>query len=65
MTDDPNDYLERALECARLSRKAADVIARDTLAAMAKTWVKLADVDQGRRTLVEQFEDRTRDRKAA
>ena len=63
MTDDRKEYLKRALECARLSQKATDAQARDTLAAMAKTWVKLADVDGER--LVEQLEDRTRKRKAA
>jgi hypothetical protein len=58
-------YLQRALECARLSQRVGDDLTRDTLAAMAKTWVKLADADHGPRRLVEQLEDRTRKRKAA
>jgi len=58
-------YLQRALECARLSRRVGDDLTRDTLAAMAKTWVKLADVDHGPQRLVEQLEDRTRKRKDA
>jgi hypothetical protein len=61
----PKQYLQRALECARLSQRVADDRTRDTLAAMAKTWVKLADADQGPQRLVEQLEDRIRKRKAA
>ena len=59
------ECLELALECARLSQKATDAQVRDMLAAMAKTWVKLADVDGGPRRLVEQLKDRTHKRKAA
>ena len=40
------ECLELALECARLSQKAADITVRDTLAAMAKTWVKLANAER-------------------
>jgi hypothetical protein len=58
-------YLQRALECARLSQRVGDDLARDTLAAMTKIWVKLADADHGPQRLVEQLEDRTRKRKAA
>jgi len=64
MIDDPKEYLQRALECARLSQKAADVSARDTLAAMAKTWIKLADTERAR-ALVDQWEDRARMKKIA
>jgi hypothetical protein len=65
MSVDRKENLQRSLECARLSQKATDAQVRDMLAAMAKTWVKLADVDGGPRRLVEQLKDRTRKRKAA
>ena len=40
MTHDREECLQRALECARLSQRAADVKTRDTLTAMARAWVK-------------------------
>jgi hypothetical protein len=42
MTDEPNQYLRCALECARRSQTLPDATARDTFAAMAKVWVHLA-----------------------
>ena len=50
---------QRALECARLSLKLPDAISRGTFAAMAKTWIELADTE-GARSLVHQLEGRTR-----
>jgi hypothetical protein len=40
--DDPVEYLRRAIECNRLSQTLPDAIARQTFAAMAKVWIKLA-----------------------
>jgi hypothetical protein len=64
MTDDPKEYLQRALECARLSQKAADVKARDTLAAMVKTWVRLSDIEQAQ-ALVDEWDYPVREKKTA
>jgi len=51
--------MQRALECARLSQNLPDAISRDTFAAMAKSWLELADMEQAQ-ALVDQLEDRTR-----
>jgi hypothetical protein len=40
------EYLQRALECARLSQNLPDAISRDSFAAMAKTWIKLAEAER-------------------
>jgi hypothetical protein len=53
------ECLQRALECARLSQNLPDAISRDTFAAMAKSWLELADMEQAQ-ALVDQLEDRTR-----
>jgi hypothetical protein len=42
MDDKPVEYLRRAIECSRLSQTLPDAIARETFAAMAKVWLKLA-----------------------
>jgi len=58
------ECLELALECARLSQKATDITVRETLAAMAKTWVKLADTERAR-ALVDGWDDPERETKVA
>ena len=57
------ESLERALECARLSQNLPDALARDTFAAMAKTWLELADTEQAR-ALVEKWDDPVREKVA-
>ena len=57
------ECLERALECARLSQNLPDALARDTFAAMAKTWLELADTEQAR-ALVEKWDDPVREKVA-
>jgi hypothetical protein len=58
------ECLQRALECARLSQNLPDAIARDTFAAMAKTWVRLADTERAE-ALVDQWDDHVRKKKIA
>jgi hypothetical protein len=53
------EYLQRALECARLSLSLPDAISRGTFAALAKTWIELADTEEAR-SLVDPLEGRTR-----
>jgi hypothetical protein len=43
MADDrKEEYLRRALECARFGQTVPDAKAREIFAAMAKTWIKMA-----------------------
>ena len=58
------EYLQRAFECARLSQNLPDAISRDTFAAMAKAWVKLADAERAQ-ALVDQCDDHEHKRKIA
>ena len=58
------ECLERALECERLSHNLPDAISRDTFAAMAKTWTKLADVER-LQAVVDQRDDHEHMRKIA
>ena len=58
------ECLQRALECVRLSQNLPDAISRDTFAAMAKTWIKLARTEQAE-ALVEQWDDHVREKKIA
>lgn len=58
------ECLERALECERLSQNLPDAISRDTFAAMAKTWTKLADVERVQ-AVVDQRDDHEHMRKIA
>ena len=58
------ECLQRALECARLSQNLPDAISRDTFAAMAKTWLKLADTERAR-TLADELDDSEQEKKVA
>jgi hypothetical protein len=48
------ECLQRALECARLSQNLPDAISRTTFAAMAKSWIKLAEAERA----LDQWDDR-------
>ena len=58
------ECLQRALECARLSQNLPDPISRDAFAAMAKTWIKLADTERAQ-TLVDEWDDPEREKEVA
>jgi hypothetical protein len=64
MTADARECLQRALECARLAQNLPDANSRDTFTAMAKTWLKLADMEPAR-ALVDEWDDPEPEEKTA